>query len=62
MGLEIGGTYRKAMFDRVYMGAGLSYMLSLSGDAEVEVNDNSDDGDFEMNVLTLTLADIMVEF
>jgi len=62
MALAISGNYRKAIWERVYFGAGLAYAFALSGDSTVDDGNNSTDYDVDYSNLELTLVDMLVEF
>lgn len=62
MVLGVGGNFRKNVFDRVYLGAGLSYVMSLSGESEDDDGTTTTDSDFDIRELKLTLLDMLVEF
>lgn len=61
LGLSFGGDYLYKVADRVHIGAGLDYTLSLSGDAEIETEGDDQDGDLDYTQLDLTLLQVRME-
>ena len=61
LGLRFGGSYHAKVADRLYAGAGASYTLSLSGDAEVDGGNNEQDGDFDFQSFELELINLQLE-
>jgi hypothetical protein len=53
--LEFGGSYHRHFIDRLSVGAGLSYSMTISGDAEF----GNDDGDYDRSSLKLSLLDLI---
>lgn len=60
-GLDIGADYFYKVVDRLAIGAGLDYFLTLSGDAEIETETDEQDGDFKFTRLALTVLQAKVD-
>lgn len=62
MALGVSGDYYVKLADRMFVGAGGSYIMSLSGDYSQDTGNTSLDGDYSFSQLKLKLLQFMLEF
>lgn len=60
MSLSLGGDYYVRLIDRLYVGAGLNYQMSLSGDYSDESNGAKIDGDYKSSSLTVSILEARI--